>query len=247
MASSQLSSLMTLLADVEDPRVERAQRHSLLALVAIALCGVIGGAESWVEIAQCGQAKTEWFTTCLDRPSGISSHETFGLVFAWLDAQPFAAGFTAWRQAVAMGLPAQGMACDGRTGRRSHDRAKGQAARQRIGAWATAKRLLLAHGAVDNHSHEITALPLLVRQGAVTGCLVTSAALGGPGELAEPILAQAGEDGRALQDNQPTIYEEVRETCTLARASGFADHAPAVWSTWRPVPKGPRQREVRDH
>ncbi|MGI8405573.1 MAG: transposase family protein, partial [Thermomicrobiales bacterium] len=41
--------------DLPDPRIERAKRHSLLAIVTIALCGVIGGADSWVEIARVGR------------------------------------------------------------------------------------------------------------------------------------------------------------------------------------------------
>jgi len=67
-------------ADLVDPRVERTKRHRLLDIITIALCGVICGAESWVEIEDWGDAKLEWLRTWLDLPNGIPSHDTFGRV-----------------------------------------------------------------------------------------------------------------------------------------------------------------------
>lgn len=247
MVPSQVRSLVELFAGLEDPRVARAQRHSLLAMVTIALCGVICGAESWVEIAEFGQAKAAWFATFLDLPNGIPSHDTFGRVFARLDAQQFEACFAAWMQAVAGVLPAQVIALDGKTVRRSHDRANGKAALHLVSAWASANRLVLAQVAVDDHSNEITALPVLLRQLAVSGCVVTIDAMGCQVVLAEQILAQEGDYVLALKDNQPTLYEEVVDTFALARANGFADYAPGVWTTWRHVHKGHGRLEVRDH
>src|SRR5260370_32663135 len=87
----RMGALLEHFAALEDPRVERARAHSLLALVTMALCGVIGGAESWVEIAEVGQVKADWFATFLDLPNGIPSHDTFGREFAHLDAAQIAA------------------------------------------------------------------------------------------------------------------------------------------------------------
>jgi DDE family transposase len=50
-------SLQTCFATVEDPRVERTKRHKLLDIIIIAICGVICGAEGWVEIEEFGKAK----------------------------------------------------------------------------------------------------------------------------------------------------------------------------------------------
>ncbi len=70
-----MRGLVERFAALEDPRVERAGRHSLLAVVTIARCGVICGADSWVEIEQFGHAKADWFATFLDVPTGIPSHD----------------------------------------------------------------------------------------------------------------------------------------------------------------------------
>jgi predicted transposase YbfD/YdcC len=242
-----MRGLVEHFAALEDPRMERAKRHSLLAVVTMALCGVICGAESGVEIEQFGHAKADWFATFLDWPHGIPSHDTFGRVFARLDARAFEACFAKWMQAVAGVLPAQVIALDGKTLRRSHDRRASRGALHLVSAWATANRLVLAHVAVDDKSNEITAFPLLRQQLTLAGCLVTIDAMGCQREIAEQIVAQEADYVLALKDNQPTLCEEVQDTFTLARASGFAEFATADWDTLRQVTKGHGRLEIREH
>ncbi len=43
-------SLADAFATLVDPRVERCKRHALLEIITIALCGMICGADSWVEL-----------------------------------------------------------------------------------------------------------------------------------------------------------------------------------------------------
>lgn len=35
---------------LKDPRVERTKKHLLLDIIALALCGVISGAQNWEEV-----------------------------------------------------------------------------------------------------------------------------------------------------------------------------------------------------
>jgi hypothetical protein len=65
-----------------DPRMEERVEHRLLDIIVIAICGVICGADSWVEIEEFGRAKQEWLKGFLELPNGIPSHDTFGRVFA---------------------------------------------------------------------------------------------------------------------------------------------------------------------
>ena len=58
-----------------DPRMEERIEHRLLDIIVIAICGVICGADSWVEF---GKAKQDWLKGFLDLPNGIPSHDTFG-------------------------------------------------------------------------------------------------------------------------------------------------------------------------
>ena len=247
MGRNALRTVAEHFRQLEDPRVERAKAHSLLAVVTIALCGVICGAESWVEIAQFGRAKLAWFARFLDLPHGIPSHDTFGRVFARLDAQQFEACFAAWMHAVAAVLPLEVIALDGKTLRRSGDRAAGHAALHLVSAWASANRVVLAQVAVADKSNEITALPLLLRQLVLAGCIVTMDAMGCQTEIAETVLAGGADYVLALKENQPTLYEEVADTFALARASGFADYPASAWDTWRQVSKGHGRVETREH
>ena len=44
-------------ASLEDPRVDPTKRHQLLAIIRIALCAVICGADTWVDVEEFGKAK----------------------------------------------------------------------------------------------------------------------------------------------------------------------------------------------
>lgn len=54
------SDLSHHFVSLKDPRIERTKRHDLLEIIVIAICGIICGADSWVEIAEFGQAKAAW-------------------------------------------------------------------------------------------------------------------------------------------------------------------------------------------
>jgi len=155
MEEIELRDLETIFAQVEDPRVERTKLHRLRDSIILAICGVICGAEGWVEIEEFGKAKEAWFTELLDLPNGIPSHDTFGRVFACIDPKQFEASFFQWVQGISKTVKGV-IAIDGKTLRRSHDHAAGKKALHLVSAWAVENRLVLAQVATEEKSNEIT-------------------------------------------------------------------------------------------
>ncbi len=165
-------------ASLEDPRVERTKLHPLLDIIVIAICAVICGADDWVEVELFGNAKLAWLKTFLELPNGIPSHDTFGRVFARLNAEQFQQCFLTWIQAVSEVTRGQVIAIDGKVLRGSCQRLLGKAGIDMVSAWATANHLVLGQVKVDDKSNEITAIPKLLHVLEIAGCIVTIDAIG---------------------------------------------------------------------
>jgi predicted transposase YbfD/YdcC len=202
--------------------VERTKRHSLAAILTIALCAVICGADSWVEVEQFGQAKKEWLATVVDLPHGLPSHDTFGRVFAALDPDQFAQGFRSWVQGVHRVTGTALIAIDGKTLRRSHRRGAGQGPLHMVSAWASKSRLVLAQAAVPGKTNELGALPTVLALLALEGCIVTIDALGCQTTIAQAIIDGGGDYVLALKDNQERLAADVAALFADAQAVAFA-------------------------
>lgn len=238
-----VQALETVFAQVEDPRIERTKRHRLRDILIIAIGGVIRGAEGWVEIEEFGKAKEDFFTEVLDLPNGIPSHDTFGRVFSLIDPKQFEASFLQWVQGISKTVKGV-VSIDGKTLRRSHDRAAGKKALHLVSAWAVENRLVLAQLATEEQSNEITAIPQLLQQLSLKGCLVTIDAMGTQTKIAEQIIEQEGAYALALKANQGHLYEEVKATFALAEKEGVANVGA---EETRYVEKGHGRREVREY
>jgi predicted transposase YbfD/YdcC len=207
--------------DLEDPRMERTKHHQLLDIIAIAICGVICGADSWVDLELFGRSKEEWLKRFLSLPNGIPSHDTFGRVIALLDPAKFAQCFTSWVKAVSQLTQGQVIAIDGKALRRSHDRANGKSAIHMVSAWASANHLVLGQLKVDDKSNEITAIPELLEVLELSGCIVTIDAMGCQKDIARQIVEQGADYVLALKENQGQLYREVTDTFKSGLGSAF--------------------------
>ena len=211
MVNGRGASIMDHFQDLDDPRIERSKRHQLLDIVAIAICAVICGADSWVYVEMFGKSKEEWFRTFLDLPNGIPSHDTFGGVFSRLNPEQFQQCFVEWTQAVADLLPGEVVAIDGKTVRRSQDRRAGRGAIHLVSAWASVNTLTLGQVKTEEKSNEITAIPRLLEMLELNGCIVTIDAMGCQKEIAREILERGADYLLAVKGNQGQLYQDVRD------------------------------------
>lgn len=217
-------ALHTHFAALPDPRVDRTKRHALLDIVTIAVCAIICGADSWADVERFGQAKLPWLRTFLTLPHGIPSHDTFGRVFAALDPAAFEQCFLGWVQTLITRTAGTVVAIDGKTVRRSHDRAANREALHLVSAWATANGVVLGQVATDDRANEITAIPALLEVLALTGAIVTIDAMGCQREIARTILERGADYVLALKDNQPTLHELVADHFTLTAGQDPLGH-----------------------
>ena len=214
-----------------DPRIFLKTSHRLIDVIVITLCAVIAGADDWVEIAAFGREKEQWFKTFLELPGGIPSHDTFGRVFSLIDPGEFAKSFVSWiHSAFPMG-DSDIIAIDGKTARRSHDRANGKPAIHMVSAWAVRHRLILGQVKTEDKSNEITAIPELLNTLDINGCVVTIDAMGCQKEIARQIVDQGGDYVFSLKGNQGTLHKEVELLLKDAKKNNYWDLAHETYTT----------------
>ena len=80
--------LLEYFAELEDPRT-RCSPHGLLELLLTAIGAILSGADTWVAVSIWGRAKLAWLRQFLPFANGMTSHDTFGRVFALLDSAVF--------------------------------------------------------------------------------------------------------------------------------------------------------------
>ena len=221
MAQPPKTTILDHFAELDDPRVERTRLHKLVDILAIAICATICGADSWVHIELFGKSKLAWFQSFLELPHGIPSHDTFGDVFARLDPVQLQDCFISWTQAIAELLPGEVVAIDGKTARRSYDRAGKKGAIHMVSAWATQQSLTLGQVKTDEKSNEITAIPQLLEMLDLNGCIVTIDAMGCQREIAQQITENGADYVLAVKENQGQLYENIRDLFEGAEALGF--------------------------
>ena len=100
-------------------------RHHLHEVLIIALCTMLCGGEDCSDMALFGEAKEPFLRQFLRLRHGIPSHDTFSRVFRRLDPAPFRACFVRFTERFAAALLGV-VAIDGKTLRRSFDRAAGK-------------------------------------------------------------------------------------------------------------------------
>ena len=204
-------SLLTHFDSLEDPRTTYLVEHPLLDIVALTICAVICGAETWEEIEAYGRSKSDWLKTFLGLPQGIPSHDPIARVFALLEPTQLQDCFVSWVQSLAELSLGEVVALDGKSARHSYDKSRGKGAIHMVSAWAGENQLVLGQVKVSDKSNEITAIPKLLNILDVSGCIVTIDAMGAQKEIARQIVDQGADYVLSLKGNQGNLHEDVEQ------------------------------------
>jgi len=221
MSKKPVEAIGEHFSKVNDPRKDRTKDHKLIDIISIAICGVICGAEGWVDIENFGNSKLPWLKTFLELPNGIPSHDTFGRVFSMINAQEFQASFYDWVWAVYEITQGQIVSIDGKCLRGSDDKALGKRAIYMVSAWAAENHIVLGQRKVAEKSNEITAIPELLKILVISGCLVTIDAIGTQTHIAQTIIEAHADYVLSVKENQGHLYEDISVLFAVDQAQNF--------------------------
>ncbi len=208
--------------DLDDPRQQGKVTYPLDEVLLLCLVAVLAGAECFTEIALFGVKKLAFLRRFRPFKDGTPAHDHLGDILATLDAEQFQACFAAWVAGIT-GVPAGVIAIDGKTVRRSSQKAGAKAAIPMVSAFAARQRLVLGQVKVVEKSNEIIAIPKLLDMLAIEGAIVTIDAMGCQREIAQKVLDKKADYVLALKGNQGSLRQDVELFVTEQKASGFAD------------------------
>jgi predicted transposase YbfD/YdcC len=197
-------------ADLKDPRGSLSRRHDLLEILTIALCAVLSGGQTAVDMARFAEAKRDFLTRFLKLKNGVPSHDTFSRVFRRLDPDQFRACFRKF--AARIGNASGGViAIDGKVMRRPFNPSKAKSALRMVSAWCCDRRMVLAQVATSARANEIAAVARVLEMLSLDGAIVTTDARNCQRDIARQIISQGGNYALPLKRNHPTLHADVRQ------------------------------------
>jgi predicted transposase YbfD/YdcC len=196
--------------------------YPLAEVLLLCLLAVLGGADSFVDIARFGEKKLDLLRRFRPFRDGTPSHDHLGDIFATLDAEKFQRCFVAWVVGLT-GAPESVIAIDGKTLRRSYQKKGAKAPIHMVSAFAARQRLVLGQVKVADKSNEIVAIPALLDMMAIEGAIVTIDAMGCQRDIAKKIVDKKADYVLALKGNQGTLREDVELFANEQKANGFKD------------------------
>lgn len=224
--------------ELEDPRIDRTKRHSLINVLVMSLCATICGADGWDELVDFCDARQKWFETFLDMPNGVPSADTFRRVFERLDPKAFQECFTKFVSALARDLSGEVVAIDGKTLRGLVEKAGKEAQLHFVHVWATSQKLLLAQQAVEGAQGEMGAIPRLLALLDLEGAIITTDANSCTAPVTRAIIESKADYVLAVKGNRGRFYDHV--------VNAFAERKPATGiKTHGRVEEGHGRKESR--
>jgi predicted transposase YbfD/YdcC len=244
MQERKRPSIIDHFTELEDPRIDRHKRHSLIDIIVLTVCAVISGAETWEDIEDYGRYKEEWLVRFLALPNGIPSHDTIRRLFIRLNPEELQQCFLSWINAVREVTDGDVVAIDGKTLRRSADAATGKSALHMISAWGAANGMVLGQVKTADHSNEITAIPALLDLLKIKGAIVTIDAAGCQIDIAKKIQKKKAEYVLAVKGNQATLLEDAQFAFAEVEQQDIDDG----WVDYnKTVDKGHGRIEIREY
>ena len=203
---------------------DRRQRgkvvYPLDEVLLLALLAVLAGADGFTDIARFGVKKLELLRRFRPFADGTPPHDTLGDIFASLDPHAFQRCFVNWVAALTK-TPAEVIAIDGKTLRRTYQKKGAKEPIHMVSAFAARQRL--AQVKVNEKSNEIVAIPALLEMMEIEGAVITIDAMGCQRAIARKIRDKKADYIIALKGNQGTLREDVEIFTAEQKINDFKD------------------------
>jgi len=221
---SRLRALLDHFSIIDDPRDVRRVAHPLPEVLLLVVCGTMADCDDFDAIAAWGKAHLPFLRRYLRFDHGAPGGRWLNILMNRIDPALFSAAFTSWVRETWPDRPNL-VAIDGKTSRRSHDRAEGKGPLHLVSAFATTSRLVLGQEAVDGKSNELTAIPALLdklaQKDGLKGALVSIDAIATNAKIAQAIKDAGADYLLAVKANQPTLRAETERLFAAADLAGL--------------------------
>jgi predicted transposase YbfD/YdcC len=220
MSESQRTSLLDIadyFQDLDEPRCHVNLLHPLPSVIVVAVMAILAGANGPTAIVRWARPKADFLRQELPLPHGVPCKDVFRNVLSLLNPKIFQACFTTWLHSLKLKAMEKNhidrpiLSIDGKTLRRSHDKANGLGALHSVSVWASELGLSLGQTGCEEKSNEITAIPQLLQLVDVAGSVVTIDAMGCQKAIAKQIVEGKADYVLALKGNQEKLYDAVTE------------------------------------
>jgi predicted transposase YbfD/YdcC len=221
-ALAETTVFLSYFKDLPDRRQAGKVTYPLDEILLLSLLAVLAGAETFVDMARFGDKKLDLLRRFRPFRDGTPAHDHLGDIFATLDAQAFQRCFVAWVAALTK-TPAEVIAIDGKTLRRSYQKKGSKQPIHMVSAFAARQRLVMGQVAVAEKSNEIVAIPALLDMMSIEGAVVTIDAMGCQRSIASKIVDKKADYILALKGNQGTLRDDVELFAKEQKTNGFKD------------------------
>ena len=197
--------------DVKDTRQEGKVAHRLTDILFIVFSGVLCGYDEWkyIHAWAAAPATQTWLQKYIALPNGVPSLSTLQRGVAVIHPKELSQRFIEWMK-TELTLPDKDtISIDGKTSCGS--RTENQKPLHVVSALCHSYGLIIGQTRTSEKSNEITAIPELLGQLMIKGCIVTMDAMGAQKKIVEQITSQNEADYLInLKGNQGTLHEEVK-------------------------------------
>ena len=221
-ALKETTVFLSYFKELPDYRQKGKMAYPLDEVLLLMLAAALAGADTIADIARFGRAKLSFLRRFRLFENGTPSHDQLGIILARLDPVAFQRCFVAWAAALTK-TPAEVIAIDGKTVRRSYRKKGADEPIHVVSAFAARQRMVLGQTKVGDKSNEIVAIPALLALLAIEGGVVTLDAMGCQRNIAQTIIDKKADYIIALKGNQGTLRDDVEVFATEQKAVGFIE------------------------